>query len=279
MGNDQILAYFKKHQKHFKKQLKLVIVNKDDKYVFKIRKSTKHLQALFYFIEQYSPESFQESKPVRSIKKLFRRIGEVHDHQVLHQLVLKYEAILLINFKPLRQFIEKQEKYYIKECKKYLKKFDQKLIHDVERQIRILQISNDFSLNEKVKEYIEHKEEVIRMLSHFLNNDEKLHIVRIALKDIHFLTEIRKDIEEDYKERHDQILELEKHLQKWHDNVLLLNKIELFLQNDIKISKADQIDYNLFVTLIKIRKDELLAGAKVLLTQLFKVNFTENELA
>lgn len=277
MGKDQILAYFKKHQKHFKKQLKLVIENKDDKYVFKIRKSTKRLQALFYFVEQYSPESFQESKPVKSFKKLFRRIGEVHDHQVLHELALKYEEILLINYKPFRQFIEKQEKYYIKECKKFLKKFDTKTIHEVERQIRILQIENDFSLSEKVKEYIEHKEEVIRMLSHFLNNEEKLHLVRIALKDIRFLTEIRKDIEADYKERHDQVIELEKHLQQWHDNLLLLNKIELFLQNDIDISKADQIDYNLLVSLIRIRKEELLAGAKVLLTQLFKVNFTENE--
>lgn len=276
MKNDQILAYYKKHQKNFKKHLKTVSEDPDEKYIHKIRKSTKRLQALFYFIDQYAPDSFQESKPIKSFRKLFRRIGEVRDHQVLHDMIKEYEGLLLINYKPFRKYIEKQEKYYKKELKKYLKKFDKSNITNVDKQIRVIQTDSDFSINEKLQEYIEHKEEVVRMLIHFLNNEEKLHQVRIALKDIHYLSEIRKDIDKEYKERYDQISDLQKYLQKWNDNVLMLNKIELFLQNSEEITKADAIDYNFLVSMVRIKKEELLLGAKVLLTKLFKVNFEEN---
>lgn len=275
MENDQILTYFKKHQKNFKKQLKAVSETLDSKYVFKIRKSTKRLQALFYFMEQFSPDLFQVSKSIEAFKKLFHRLGEVRDHQVLLDLIKGYEGLLLIQYKPLRKFVEKQERYYKKELKKYLKKFDRKNINQVEKHLKQLQGENEMSLNQKLKEYIEHKEEVVRMLAHFLNNEEKLQQIRIAIKDIHYLTEIRKDLEEDYKERYKQIEELENYLKKWHDNVLLLDKIELFLHNTNDITKADQLDYNFFVSMIRIKKEELQLGTKVLLTKIFKVNFEE----
>lgn len=278
MNNDQILNYFKKHKKDFKNHLKLDLETATEKRIFRIVRSSKRLQALFYFIEQYSPTSFQESKSIKSLKKLFRKLGEVKDHFILHRLIKDYEGLLLINYKPFRKYIEKQEKYYTREFLKYIKKFDIKAINKIEKQIKLIEVGNNFSLNKKLKEYIEQKEEVIRMYAHFLNNDEKLQLIRIALKDIRYLTEIKKDIEETYKKRHENILELEKHLQNWNDNVILLNKIELFLQNGNEITKADVIDYDILTSIIQIKKEELMEGSKVLLTKLFKVNFTEKEL-
>lgn len=228
-----------------------------------LRVEVKRLKAFFNLIEGINPD-FKSKKNFRNVRKLFKTWGSVRDLQVQQFLIRDWKNKLDGDVSEYYNFLKQQEMNAQKLFFLSGKKFD---IQDLRKKgKKIERALKNIPLDDAQSKALERVDGLRGQLIELGNTpklkEEKLHQIRILLKEIRYTLEILQKCFPDLGPQDEQIgklRDLHQILGKWHDDEMALQFLEGF-KSDYKGQRFFSArSYEEFLKYIQKEKVALLA--------------------
>jgi CHAD domain-containing protein len=247
--HEDLLDYFRKHEQHLEHFLALCIEETEPESVHQLRVSIKRLKTVLQLTGQLSGnETDIVAAKIKPLRKLFKIAGCLRDVQVQQKLIPEYEAALNLDFERYRKFLDKLEKQFVKKFTSFIGK--SKPIHRlnagrewIEKSLSVL---TPDEIRDGAEQLLASRCSTVKQILAQKPDDEKLHKIRILIKQMRYILSIMRRNNPDYPEKIVKLADLNEPeilLGKWHDIVVGIAYLKDFIEkNDIQ-KTSDITDY------------------------------------
>ncbi|MGP8214511.1 MAG: CHAD domain-containing protein [Bacteroidia bacterium] len=245
MKNDNLgkhlSKYYKKELTLFSKHLDSAKALPDEKNIHQLRVDIKRLRAIFRLLEMLFPKKFNAGKHSAVLKPVFKSAGEFREIQVNLAYLSQYKLPLHAD-KLYKQFLRKTERKILKKFKKTVGDFDMAGSDKAKNEIKKL---CNATRGEKIREncllFIQKEAVRIENLSMAGDNPVIIHKIRMHLKSLDAIVSLFYKMNPDKK-----LNELLSHIKQsgemigtWHDKIMLVKSLEIFLIKFENLKSAD----------------------------------------
>ncbi|MDP1801399.1 MAG: CHAD domain-containing protein [Bacteroidota bacterium] len=234
-ASKSIIEIYKEEQNSFLKHLRKA-KDLEESQVHKLRVDIKNLRVLAALLKIIAPKKRFSPKPLLLLlSPVFKKAGKIRTATLNLKLIQHYKSPAMLTFKAhIKDQIKGAEVGLVKEIKSFKKKKLQALS---KTHVSLFKKQKAEKINQKIKLLFE--DELVKVKSHLLemNNDENLHSIRKELKIIKNLASILKKIapENPIPASIKKIESTYEKIGKWHDDTVLIEAIEKFVNSHNKI--------------------------------------------
>jgi len=238
--------FYKKRTTSFLANLYKSSITGDEKDIHRTRLDMKKIYAILELFEMLDPGNFNQEN-FEIFKVLFRFSGKIRELQV-NQLVLLNFQPFLPGTKLFAKYLRARENKLSKQFISVVQKFDEKKLKKSERSIkRLCKNIRIKTLRERSGKFIEKRAKKISLLRNYPSNPENIHGIRKNLKSMVTVLTLVSMVFRD--EKQDAVLghlnQTEMLIGTWHDNQVLINYIDHFLQRMRKTGREQQLHLQL----------------------------------
>lgn len=244
MTENYLYSYFRKVRKKIEKQIDVIRKKYDENAIHKLRVNIKKLRALFRFLEQNVAENQVDAKALlKEIKSLFKAAGAIRDVQVQQNLLSFYNDKMNKKHKEFALYLDRKGQSAKENFARTLNKFDMKSMDKKQDVLKDVLENIDKERIEKAKlNFVDERYNRIHGLLQEEKDDDKIHKIRIALKEANYILAILKKYKSVTPQAKTALKKLKKigeTLGNWHDRVVFLEYFERFAKEhpDIAASK------------------------------------------
>lgn len=255
--------FYKKRTTSFLANLYKASITGDEKDIHRTRLDMKKIYAIHELFELLDPEHF-EQESFEVFKTLFRFSGKIRELQVNQLVMLSFQP-----FSPglrlFAKYLKSRENKLSKQFISVVQQFDEKKLKRSEKSIKKLCRNIKVStLKSKSAKFVEKRTKKISLLRNYPSNPENIHGIRKNLKAMVTVLTLVSMVFRDTKQ--DNLLsclnQTEMLIGNWHDNQVLINCIDLFLQKNRKVGREQQLH-------IQLLRNKLIENNQSLLQSLF----------
>ena len=235
-----IYRFYRKRTTSFLANLYKASITGDREDIHQARVDVKKILALFRLIEIVLPDLFQKDDHFCLFQRLFDVTGKIREAQVNGILVNKYcqdntEAHLY------KEFLKSEELRLTKQFLSTVQNIEDRKLKQSEVEIRrIVKKISKRKFETITEKFIIKKARKTRKLLSEKKSPEYLHKIRQNLKSIGAIAALSNSIKKDEKLRGilNDLSKVEIHIGEWHDNLVFIQSIQIFLRKMSKTRKA-----------------------------------------
>ena len=222
--------------------------------IHQLRVSVKKIRALKRMTKELYPEESEQLTSLRYLRKIFKYAALLRDIHIIKSLFSEYNNSIFEE-KISVKFFNKQEKKAKKEFRKSLK-YQTKAINtlfDLQNAFINIYITIDSDkIAQDIDNLINNRLSYIKDLLNLSGGDDDIHKIRIKLKELNFIMSIRNNT--DHEEKLFDLKNIALELGAWHDRIILLNQLKLFLT--VKNKKRYNLE-NFILFYISVEKENI----------------------
>lgn len=251
--------FFKKRITSFLANLYRSSITGAEKDIHRARVDMKRIYAILEMFEMLDPEKFDQ-KNFEVFKALFRFSGKIRELQV-NQIVLAKYGEPSPGIRAFNKYLRSREHKLTRQFISVVQQFDEKKLKKAEHSIKKLcEEIKVKSLKARSERFIIKKAKKISLLRNYPNNPENIHGIRKQLKAmVTILTLVSMVFRDDKQEAIlSKLNQTEMLIGNWHDNQVLMDYIDLFIQKRKSISREYQLHLQVIRHKIMKNNQELL---------------------
>jgi len=226
-----IISYFQKHRQIIEENLLLCRNPLDIEAIHNLRLSIKRIRVVLRLTTMIEPASFDVSRQLFLINKLFKQSGRLRDTQVTKQLIIDENKQ---GFEPLLANLNRREAKQRKKFEQAVEGFNSENLSEIETcLIHTLDgVSAQQCLHAGLQ-LLSNMELDIHEIFYGSTKEKRLHDIRTKLKDINYLNNIFEGslpVGDHTRISVERLKELGEIAGSWHDSLNLEKKIKKFIR-------------------------------------------------
>jgi CHAD domain-containing protein len=241
-----LFQFYRKRTSSFLANIYKAIITGESEDIHRLRVDVKKIYALYSLFEMIRPDLFKKKVHYNLFVNLFKLSGRIREIQV-HLIFLSKPKFRKSDFASFISFLKEQENLASRNFLLEIKGFDNKELKATEKEIRkICQEITSRRLTQKSEEFIGEKANKIQGLLIQDQRIENVHRIRKHLKAMSTVTTLVSTV------RSNEKLELiisglnntEVMIGEWHDKIVLIDIIDLYLKTPGECSEASLATMN-----------------------------------
>lgn len=275
-----LLEYFRLQRSNISHYLRLCVEGTEAESVHRLRVSIKKVRTVYKLAGILLPsESKEHRKELVRLRKLFRLAGAIRDAQVIHRLVSRYEAGHGVAYSEFKSYIRDLEQRSVVKFFRGLETLQNEL-DSLPAGLRLensLQHIPYAEISAYLGRLLEKRYKKVRKIVQSEPDEKGLHEARMLLKQMRYLMSVARK-----RDPHFQAFDLsltnlkatESLLGQWHDQIILLERLEAFTRTSASHNKPVKKRYHGLASKVNTHRRQLTHQIHESFSEYFRVHFT-----
>jgi CHAD domain-containing protein len=241
-----LFQFYRKRTSSFLAGIYKATITGESEDIHRLRVDVKKIYALYSLFEMIQPDLFKKQTRFRLFTNLFKLAGRIREIQV-HLIFLAKPKYKKTDFSSFITFLKEQESQATKDFLLAIKDFNDKELKSTEKEIRKICLDIPVKkLSLKSEDFIRKRAKKIQSLQTEDAGVENVHKIRKHLKAMSTVSTLVSTIKPD--EKLGLIIsglnKTEMMIGDWHDKIILLDIIDLYMKNRKEVSDDGLIPLN-----------------------------------
>jgi len=259
MPQNKLIEYYNNQLATFHKHFTNTVNRQGVEDLHQLRVFTKRIRTILAIMEISSQGEFRKKEHIHLFLELFRLAGELREIQLHLHLISAYESKYLA---PYKEYLIESQKQANENLLEGLARFDFEKLEELNKVLlkKIENVTNEIASKES-RTYLLSKLKRVEELKDNINDDQKLHKIRIHLRAVMETLRLMNALEpsNEMREVKFQPKSLNDIIGKCHDQILLIASLEGFVQQ----SANERIIQNLSTLIIDLVNENNVARKNI----------------